>query len=180
MLDWPLLPEYRNWFGIEVFSNSRLYAAHWLIRSSSTLWWQVLFLSCLQLDANDPSMWENCSGVHSYTKITETEPLTRHKSNNSVYDGIFYWIDNIIKMLTKIQDAILFQMQSRSHLLNQSFSFYLSIKWNALTKICGGMCGWAVNTSNSRSGGLGFKPHPSRCFLRQETLLHFFSHHPGI
>ena len=49
-------------------------------------------------------------------KITETEPLTRHKSNNLVYDGTFYQIDNIIKMLTKKQDAILFQMQSRSHL----------------------------------------------------------------
>ena len=25
-----------------------------------------------------------------------------------------------------------------------------------------------------------FKPRPSRCFLRQETLLHFVSLHPGV
>ena len=56
--------------------------------------------------------------------------------------------------------------------INHFRSIY-QIKWNALTKICGGMCGWPVNTSNSGSGGLGFKPRPSRCFLRQETLLHF-------
>ena len=47
---------------------------------------------------------------------------------------------------------------------------------------CGGMCGRrAVNTSNSRgSGGLGFKPRLSRCFLRQGTLLNFVSLHPGV
>ena len=43
----------------------------------------------------------------------------------------------------------------------------------------GGVCGLAVNTSNSGSGGPGFKPRPSRCFLRQETLLHFVSLQPG-
>ena len=37
----------------------------------------------------------------------------------------------------------------------------------------GGVCGQAVNTLNSGSGGPGFKPRPLRCFLRQETLLHF-------
>ena len=47
---------------------------------------------------------------------------------------------------------------------------------------CGGMCGRrAVNTSNSSgSGGLGFKPRLSRCFLRQGTLLNFVSLHPGV
>ena len=45
---------------------------------------------------------------------------------------------------------------------------------------CGGMCAQAVNTSNSGSGGPGFKPRPSRCFLRQGTLLHFVSLHPGV
>ena len=35
---------------------------------------------------------------------------------------------------------------------------------------CGGMCGRAVNTSNSRSKGSGFKPCPSHCFLRQLYL----------
>ena len=35
------------------------------------------------------------------------------------------------------------------------------------TKVEGGdVCGRAVNTSNSGSGGLEFKPRPSRCFLR--------------
>ena len=34
-----------------------------------------------------------------------------------------------------------------------------------------------VNTSNSGSGGPGFKPRPSRCFLRQElySILSFFT-----
>ena len=44
----------------------------------------------------------------------------------------------------------------------------------------GGMCGRAVNTSNSRSRGSGFKPRPSGCFLTQRTLLHFVSLHPGV
>ena len=35
----------------------------------------------------------------------------------------------------------------------------------------------AVNTSDFRSGSPGFKPHPSGCFLRQGTLLHFVSLH---
>ena len=36
------------------------------------------------------------------------------------------------------------------------------------------------NTSNCGSGGPRFKPHPSRCFLRQGTLLNFVSFHPGV
>ena len=44
----------------------------------------------------------------------------------------------------------------------------------------GGVCGWAVDTSNSRSGCRGFKPHPLHCFLRQGTLLHFVVLHPGV
>lgn len=43
-----------------------------------------------------------------------------------------------------------------------------------------GVCGRAVSTSNSRSGALGFKPRPSRCFLRQGTLLHFVSLHLDV
>ena len=42
------------------------------------------------------------------------------------------------------------------------------------------MSGRAVDTSNSGSGGPGFKPSPSRCFHRQGTLLHFVSLHPGV
>ena len=49
-----------------------------------------------------------------------------------------------------------------------------------LPTTCGGVCGRAVNTSNFRSGGLGFKPRPSRCFLRQGTLPHFASLNPGV
>ena len=41
----------------------------------------------------------------------------------------------------------------------------------------GGVCGRAVNTSNSELGGSGFKPRSSHCFLRQGTLLHFVSLH---
>ena len=124
----------------------------------------------------------NCSGVHSYKKITETEPLTRHKSNNLVYDGTFYWIDNNLSLKCSQKYKMPYYSKCNQDLIfeiNHFRSIY-QIKWNALTKICGGMCGWAVNTSNSESGGLGFKPRPLRCFHRQETLLHFFSPHPGI
>ena len=44
----------------------------------------------------------------------------------------------------------------------------------------GGMSGWAVNASHSRSGGPGFKSHPSGCFLTQGTLLQFVSLHPSV
>ena len=37
-----------------------------------------------------------------------------------------------------------------------------------------------AETSNSGSEGPGLKPRPSRCFLRQGTLLHFASLHPGV
>ena len=45
---------------------------------------------------------------------------------------------------------------------------------------CGGACGRVVNTSKFGSEGPRFKPCPSRCFLRQETLLHFVSLHPPV
>ena len=41
----------------------------------------------------------------------------------------------------------------------------------------GGVRGRVVNTSNSGSGGPGFKPSPSRCTFRQGTLLHLVSLH---
>ena len=44
----------------------------------------------------------------------------------------------------------------------------------------GGVCGQMVNTSNSGSGGPGFKPCASCCFLRQGTLLHFASLQPVV
>ena len=40
--------------------------------------------------------------------------------------------------------------------------------------------GRVVNTSNTGSGGPGFKPRPSRCFLRQGALLDFVSLHTGL
>ena len=42
------------------------------------------------------------------------------------------------------------------------------------------MCGLAANTSNSGSGGPGFKLRPLRCFLRQGTLLLVVFPHPGV
>ena len=48
----------------------------------------------------------------------------------------------------------------------------------SLVIFSGGMCGPAVITP--RSGGHGFTPCPSHCFLRQGTLLHFVSPHPGV
>ena len=41
-------------------------------------------------------------------------------------------------------------------------------------------CGLVVNTSISGSGGVGFKPRPSSCFLGQGILLHFVSLHLGL
>ena len=41
----------------------------------------------------------------------------------------------------------------------------------------GSVRGRVVNTSNSESGGPGFKPRPSRCTFRQGTLLHLVSLH---
>ena len=64
-----------------------------------------------------------------------------------------------------------------------------SLLWNVKTDVNynkvllihgGGICGWVVNTSNSTSAGPGFKPRPLHCFLRQGTLLHFVSLHPGV
>ena len=51
-------------------------------------------------------------------------------------------------------------------------------KINLIGVFCfsGGVCGRAVITSNCQ----GFKPRPSRCFLRQRTLLHFVSLRPGV
>ena len=51
--------------------------------------------------------------------------------------------------------------------------------WNYVVK-SGGVGGRVVNTSNSGSEGLVLKPRPSRCFLRQGTLLHLDSLHPGV
>ena len=42
------------------------------------------------------------------------------------------------------------------------------------------MGGRAVKTSNSGSGGPGSKPRPSRCLLRQGTLLDSVSLHPQV
>ena len=46
-----------------------------------------------------------------------------------------------------------------------------------LPATCGGVCGRAVNTSNFRSRGLGFKPRPSRLFLikKLDTTLSLFT-----
>ena len=44
-----------------------------------------------------------------------------------------------------------------------------------LETCCRGMSGQAVNTSNSRSGGLEFNHCQWHCFLRQGTFLHFVS-----
>ena len=39
---------------------------------------------------------------------------------------------------------------------------------------------WTNFVLKKGSGGPGFKPRPSRCFLRQGTLLHFVSLYPGV
>ena len=48
------------------------------------------------------------------------------------------------------------------------------------TPSCGGVCDRAVDNSNSGSGVPGFKPCLSFFLIRQETLLHFVSLHPGV
>ena len=64
-----------------------------------------------------------------------------------------------------------------------------SLLWNVKTDVNynkvllihgGGICDRVVNTSNSRSGGLGFKPRPLHCILRQGTLPNFVSLHPSV
>ena len=63
----------------------------------------------------------------------------------------------------------------------KNINFHLKgISLTIMCKLSGGVCGRAVNTSKSGSGGLVFKPRPLRCFLRQVTLLHFASLHPGV
>ena len=42
------------------------------------------------------------------------------------------------------------------------------------------MCGRVVNTLTSGSGGPRVRPRQLRCVLRQVTLLHFISLHPGV
>ena len=82
-----------------------------------------------------------------------------------------------------ILGIVLFVWRRRTGIWGSAFLFLLGdgiISTTVLsTLISGGVCGWAVNTSNSGSGGQGFKPRPSRCFLRQGNLLHFVSLHPG-
>ena len=57
-----------------------------------------------------------------------------------------------------------------------------NIKWEicGIFSFRGDMCGLMVNTLNSGSGGLVFKPRLLRCFLRHGTLIHFDSLHPGV
>ena len=73
--------------------------------------------------------------------------------------------------------------------LNKDFAHSLVLKvkvfgirkWpTPLETSCGGVCGRAVNTLNSESGGPGFKPRTSRSFLRQGNLHHFVSLYPGV
>ena len=51
------------------------------------------------------------------------------------------------------------------------------LKENFFSVSCGGVTDWEVNTSNSRSGGPGFKLRPSPL---DKELLHFVSLHPGV
>ena len=47
-------------------------------------------------------------------------------------------------------------------------------------QLSGDLCGREVNTLNSGSRGLRFKPYTLHCFLRQGPLLHFVSLHLGV
>ena len=73
--------------------------------------------------------------------------------------------------------------------LNKDFAHSLVLKvkvfgirkWpTPLETSCGGVCGRAVNTLNSGSGGPEFKPRTARSFLRQGNLHHFVSLYPGV
>ena len=52
----------------------------------------------------------------------------------------------------------------------------------SLVPRCGGCGGVEVSTWDFRSEGRWFEAHslPSCCFLRQETLTHILSLHPGV
>ena len=51
---------------------------------------------------------------------------------------------------------------------------------NPYSPPCVGICGRAVDASNFGSGGPGYEPRPSSCFLRQGTLLYFVSLFPQV
>lgn len=114
-----------NWFGIEVFPTQGCMLPL-ACKELIALWWQVSFLSWLELDANHPLMQQNCSGLYSYKQRrqspwpefcrggSKTGPRRPQKSSLS-YNFIYMmalFIELIItEMPTKIQDAILYQTQ---------------------------------------------------------------------
>ena len=81
------------------------------------------------------------------------------------------------KSVEKVADTCLLNVLSHESVLKNCVRDRLTM---APPLHCGGVCGRAVNTSNSRSGGPGFKLYPSRCFLRQGTFLHFVSLDSGL
>ena len=82
------------------------------------------------------------------------------------------WPINTAKFFTPLV-TILMGFHCSVHLRHIILKY---LQWIAIR----GICGTAVNTLNSRSGGLVFKSCPSCCFLRKGILLHFVSLHPGV
>ena len=81
-------------------------------------------------------------------------------------DRLFHNWNRFLKgVLAKITYQPMRIIHKLTHLRLDLFQLKM---WFSLPR--GGVCGWAVNTSNSGSGGPGFKPRPSRSFLRQGIL----------
>ena len=102
------------------------------------------------------------------------EHMTLSLSLSSLYCPYFLLL---FPSLSFASLPLLLQWQSFHRVLFFCFCSFYSQYDSIQFKNGGGVCGRAVNTSNS---GRGFKPRPSRCFLRQGSLLHFVSLHPGV
>ena len=102
------------------------------------------------------------------------EHMTLSLSLSSLYCPYFLLL---FPSLSFASLPLLLQWQSFHRVLFFCFCSFYSQYDSIQFKNGGGVCGRAVNTSNS---GRGFKPRPSPCFLRQGSLLHFVSLHPGV
>ena len=78
----------------------------------------------------------------------------------------------------RIQILILGFKESKVLLLPCALSAQIVLSYGIIYLLYLEAC--AVNTRNSGSGGPGFKPRPSPCFLSRETSVPFVSLDPGI
>ena len=91
-------------------------------------------------------------------------------------EGLFWKSSSILKVVCS--SRMLIRWFSIAFALFLELDFYV-VQLTAFPKsllsdeselptTCGGVCGLVFNSSNPGSGGLGFKPRPSRLFLHKE------------